>query len=595
MDKLNNIIFYAGDQILLKRNEIFEGSLQLHGSGNNDHPITLSSFGMGERPVINAGNHECAVTILDEQYWNVSNIETTGGDKAGIFIGCRKDDLLLNNISITNCYVHDVGDTSKIDWDYSKSTGGIIVVNGSFNNAGQPVFYNSVFNNVVVDGCLVRYNNKWTCISISSGKKNGKGGIANYIKNCTVEYSAADGIRMNGVRNSFIEYCVLYRNGAWPKIEGRNLGGLGAWFFDAENCTIQFCEASYVGANTSDGGAFDIDYWQKNSTVQYCYGHNCAGYGVSVFGADAAFPTVNSTVRYNVFCNNGKDTAFAYQGDFYVYTWNGGSLNGVNIHDNISYWNPARDAPSLKHDASYTGNNSNSFTHNIIYSDEYSFVYSRNNTLKCDSNIYWSNAASPVWSDTKNKYYSLSDWQKNSGQDVHSSYTKYAKQIPSWYKYKIPAKPFRKNENDSDIKQGSKAPVFNVNAINQQKINLDDYKRNPVLLCFISLQNLSQLVFIKSMQKQYEEKGLKIILIDESYLTNASYAKQETLLNFISDHELKDIPLITDSDSLNLAEKYNVTLAPTSFLIAGNIILNKWENLALPAQLAFAIEDALKK
>ena len=90
----------------------------------------------------------------------------------------------------------------------------------------------------------------------------------------------------------------------------RNLGGLGAWFWDAENCTIQYCEASHVQAATTDGGAFDIDYRQTNSTVQYCYGHDCSGYGVSVFGGDSTSPTVNSVVRYNVFANNGRDPKF---------------------------------------------------------------------------------------------------------------------------------------------------------------------------------------------------------------------------------------------------------------------------------------------
>ena len=67
---------------------------------------------------------------MDEQYWEIADIETTGGDKAGIYIGCTKNDLVLNHFRINNCYVHDIGDTTKLDWDLSTATGGIVVVNG---------------------------------------------------------------------------------------------------------------------------------------------------------------------------------------------------------------------------------------------------------------------------------------------------------------------------------------------------------------------------------------------------------------------------------------------------------------------------------
>ena len=597
LGKLNTVIFQAGDQIYLRRGQVFKGYLHLKGSGKDGSSIKLAAFGTGNRPIINAGKHESAIRIMDADHWEISDIETTGGDKAGIYIGCTKDGLLLNHFRITNCYVHDIGDTSKIDWDYSKSTGGIIVVNGDFDKDGKPLFYNTVFNDVVIDGCIVRFNYRWTCFSISSGKNSSGGGTANYIKNCTTEFSVADAIRMNGVRNSFIEYCVMYRNGAWPKPGGRNLGGLGAWFFDADSCTIQFCEAGYIRGNTTDAGAFDIDYWQKNSTVQYSYGHHCAGYGVSVFGADPTFPTENSIVRYNVFTNNGRDTALAFQGDFFVFTWSGGLLNGVKIHDNLSIWRPVKSAASLKHEASYTGNNPNSFTNNIIYSDTSWLAFSKNDTLKMDNNIWWTTKPTPVWTDPKNKYHSLKEWQQASGQDMNGRYTQPSIKIPAWYKYPLPATAFRNTNDGRSIQRLQKMPGFTAITSNGKKINLSDYKGKLVLISFISYpSSQAQLTFIKSMQRQYEEKGLKIILIDESYITNKNLIVKDQIKNFVSDHELENITLIQDNNSINLATKYSVTVSPTTFLVSGKgIVLNRWENLALPAELAFAIEDALKK
>ena len=603
LDKLNSIIFQPGDHIYLKRGQVFNDWLHLKGSGKDRLPIKLSAFGVGNRPAINAAEHESAIKILDADHWEIADIETIGGNKAGIFIGCTKDDLALNHIRIANCYVHDIGDTSKVSWDYSKSTGGIIVVNGTFDNGNKPVFYNSVFNDVDINNCIVRYNHQWTCISISSGKINGQGGNANYIRNCTAEFSSADGIRMNGVRNSFIEYCVMYRNGAWPKLPGRNLGGLGAWFFDGESCTIQFCEAGYVRGATNDAGAFDIDYWQFNSKVQYCYGHDCAGYGVSVFGADSSFPTKKSVVRYNIFSNNGRDSALAFQGDFFIYTWNGGLLNGVNVHDNVSYWDPVLNAASLKFDADFAGNNPNTFRNNIIYAKTSLLDSMKNTSLQCDSNSYCAMNGKPAWQLAKDKYYSLQEWQKATGQDIHSNHVQFSRTIPAWYKYQMPEKAFRKNQIGNIVETGKKAPGFSAYTTGKQKINFSDYTQTTVLLSFINTSGsfekdriLSQLTFIRSMKRQYADKGFKIILIDESYLTSRTTRPNESLLNFIHDQELEDIPIIQDNKNINIAGKYGVTIVPSTFLIStGGLINQKWENIALPAQLAFGIENAVTK
>jgi peroxiredoxin len=412
-----------------------------------------------------------------------------------------------------------------------------------------------------------------------------------------VEYSSADGIRMNGVRNSFIEYCVMNRNGGWPKPEGRNLGGLGAWFFDAENCTIQFCEGGFVRGATTDAGAFDIDYWQKNSTVQYCYGHDCAGYGVSIFGADPTFPTENSVVRYNVFSNNGRDSAFTFEGDFFIYTWNGGLLNGVNVHDNISFWDPVTGAAALKFEAGFTGNNPNVFRNNIIHSSYTLLDSMKNDSLKCDSNTYWVPGGKPSWQIGKDKYYSLQDWQKATGQDHHSKYGKFAKTIPSWYKYPEQAKPFRKKQTSKPIRPGTKAPEFSAYTFVKQKISVPGHRKNIVLLSFMNSSDpaendnmFSQLAFLKSMKRQFADARLKIILVVESHFSNESF------VNFINDNELENIIMIQDNKDANIGAKYGVTMAPSTFLIsADGTVKQKWEGLVLPAQLAFAIEDVLTK
>lgn len=431
LDKVNHTTFSAGDRILLKRNDVFEGCLRLHGSGGNGKYIRLGAFGMGKRPVIHAAAAPYAIRILDGQYWAIRDMETSGGEKAGIFIGCTRDSVSYGHFRIVDCDVHDVGNDSLYTYDYSTVTGGIVVANGYMDGGKEYIYNHASFSDVVVDGCTVKYIKRWTCISISSGYASQ--GDSNDIRNCTVAYSVADGIRMNGVKNSRIEYCTMYKNGAWPRSPNPGWGGLGAWFFGADHCTIQFCEASHIDSPHEDGGAFDIDYWQTNSTVQYCYGHDCHGYGVSVFGADSARPTVNSVVRYNIFSNNARDSAYAYQGDIYVFTWGKGLLDGVKIYNNTSYWHPAADAPALNVNADFTGRNPDFFRNNIIYADSPWLVYRKGNRLQCDYNLYWVTQGTPRWRQAAKDFHSLAGWQLATGQDRHSLYEDPQLNDPSYH------------------------------------------------------------------------------------------------------------------------------------------------------------------
>jgi peroxiredoxin len=118
-----------------------------------------------------------------------------------------------------------------------------------------------------------------------------------------------------------------------------------------------------------------------------------------------------------------------------------------------------------------------------------------------------------------------------------------------------------------------------------------------VLLSFIDVKHLqeiqSQLVFFKSMQKQYAAYGLKIILIDESYYQNDLY-RSNVLSNFVEDNELNDVVLLLDNKRENAARKYGVYKSLATFLISRDgFIQRSWGNTALSAELAIAIENDL--
>ncbi len=146
---------------------------------------------------------------------------------------------------------------------------------------------------------------------------------------------------------------------------------------------------------------------------------------------------------------------------------------------------------------------------------------------------------------------------------------------------------------------GEKAPAFEVDAIDGQKINLKACKGSMVLLAFIEIKNPSQtnkssettalLTFLKSMKRQYEGQGLKIILADVA----ASSTKDE-LLNFWYDNGLETIPFIAGEKLNSITQDYEVHVFPSTFLIDKNGFINQiWEHVALSSQIAIAMNSLL--
>jgi len=554
---------------------------------------------------------------MNSENWVIRDMETTGATDAGIFFGCNHNGLELGNVRIINCYVHDIGDTSKVSWDLSTTTGGIVVVNGSLSEKGEPVFYNSVFNNVIIEDCTVQYNFRWTCISITSGKIDGRAGTANRIQNCTVAWSSADGIRMNGVAESFIEYCVLYRNGAWPNPEGQNLGGLGAWFFDAVNCTIQFCEAGWVRTIVSDGGAFDIDYRQQNSTVQYSYGHHCASYGVSVFGAEATYPTLNSTIRYNIFSSNAMDRKFGVQGEYFIFTWSGGLLNGVKIHDNISYWDPVMPAPAHNFDADFTGNNPNTFTRNTVVTKEPWLTYHKNDSMKSDSNVFMASGTNVYWKMKEDSFDRLSNWQIATNMDRNSIFRRQGEgavtnekesgwerlAIPEWYNLKVNRIALKKDGKKDGIDIGDQVPVFNGEYASDNKDITGDQQGKPVIITFTGMNYpgdskeylavRAQMNYLRSMIRQYGSLGVRMIVVDESKALDSA-SSNDDWINWVNDLSMEYLTWIRDDNKGSLAKKFGIGEIPETYLVSGDgKVIWHWQKVVLPAEIAFAIEDAV--
>ena len=120
--------------------------------------------------------------------------------------------------------------------------------------------------------------------------------------------------------------------------------------------------------------------------------------------------------------NNARYSASS--GDFNLYTWDSGTLNGVEIYNNTDYWDTSSGSPgALQEDADFSGANPDFFENNIIYTSGNKFVHEADSNLSADNNLYWSTIgpASDAWYQDGTSYGSLCSWQ-GAGEDVHGLY-----------------------------------------------------------------------------------------------------------------------------------------------------------------------------
>jgi hypothetical protein len=466
--RANAVALAAGDSVLLKRGGVCEGAFTPVGSGTPDAPITLDEYGAGTAPVIDGGNAPAAVALYNQQGWHIENIETTGGTRYGIHIG--GSGRALRHFRLTNVSVHDVNGALT-----SKDSGLIVISPG-----GAP----TTFSDILIDGATAWNTTQWAGIEITGAdyvaSLDAPHGVGVTIRNSIVHDVYGDGIVLFLVQNGLIETSAAWRTGQQPK---ETIGTPCAiWTWMCNECVSQFNEAWLSNSPGVDGSAFDIDWGTRNNVVQNNYGHDNKGYCASVFGAEG-LTSLNATIQFNVCANNARDAALATrQGDLFLSTWDNGAIDGVSVHDNVFYWNPAVDAPLVNNSASFTEQRGQTFTHNVIVSQTPSLVLS-NASLALDYNRYGMlTAAAPQFTYAGAGPMGFAAYQSQSGQDLHSTDATATQQAAT-----PPSSPF-----DAAL--------------------LGDATGSPALVALLdaSPASHSQLVVLRSLSAQYAGDGLLV-------------------------------------------------------------------------------------
>lgn len=287
IQKINSIHFNAGDTVLFKAGQSFEGTFFPDSSSQGlfNSPILISSYGKGTA-IINGGN-AAAIKIEKTKYIVIKKIKLLG---AG-----RKQGNSENGLAINNCNNVIIDD---------------IDISG-FRDAGLSVYSSSQIKITNVNA----HDNGFAGISVSGDYQVKESCNNIYIGYCKAENNpgspvildnhSGNGIIAGNCSKLTIEYCTATNNG-WdmPRIGN---GPVGIWCYEADSVVIQYC-ISYRNKTSKgggDGGGFDLDGGVTNSIIQYCLSYENQGSGFGIFQYAGASNWYNNTIRFNISENDG--------------------------------------------------------------------------------------------------------------------------------------------------------------------------------------------------------------------------------------------------------------------------------------------------
>ncbi len=135
---MNALILGPGDSVQFLRGTSCAGLLAPQGSGEPGAEIVIGAYGTGRRPIID-GTGDAAVTLHNQQYLTVKDLEIVGGQHYGLYYNSDIANVPMTNLRFVDLDLHGAAFASK-----TRTNSGKLFIQSSAANG--------VLNNVVVDG-----------------------------------------------------------------------------------------------------------------------------------------------------------------------------------------------------------------------------------------------------------------------------------------------------------------------------------------------------------------------------------------------------------------------------------------------------------
>lgn len=318
LDKINSMVFEPGDSVLLRSGNTWTGQLDLSGSGNEDYPVVLTSYGSGEKPLLDGNGAVGAVIQLKNlSHWTISGLEitnpaTTQESRLGVLITATGG--THGGFHLDDLYIHDVFGRYSFEM-IGKNTGGIGIIGEN----------DTRFDDILIENCTIEDIVRVGIFTNGNKGVRGDRPITNLvIQNNTLKRCAGDGMIIRYAYRPLIQYNLAIENHHVD--ESLVEFGVAIWVRSTDEAIIQYNRV-FDTKGSKDGQAFDADLEAYRTLVQYNYSANNEGGFMLVYGSSS-----DAIVRYNISQNDGLKGKHLL--DFPIWTNPRGS--GI-IHNNVFY------------------------------------------------------------------------------------------------------------------------------------------------------------------------------------------------------------------------------------------------------------------
>ena len=300
--QVNSLQFGPGERVLFKAGTTCVGQLTPSGSGAAGSPAVMTSYGSGAKPIIDgAGVVGAVIKLLNVQQWQISGLEVQNAAaspayRTGVLVE-NSSGTTLSGISITNMTVRDISGWSG-GW-YSSNAGVSIQTDITTTV--------STWNDITIANNTFDHVDRIAIAVTPQDNRRGTGLTTNVrILNNHIRYSGGDDILVVNGDGALIDGNdaayggVKATTGCPPSGQICNTAAASIWVAGSTDTTIQNNTVACT-INQQDGQAFDVDWGNHNTSIQYNYSRNNSGGFLLMMQQIGSEPASDGTVvRYNV-------------------------------------------------------------------------------------------------------------------------------------------------------------------------------------------------------------------------------------------------------------------------------------------------------
>jgi hypothetical protein len=278
LKKASAIKLSPGDQILLKCGDTWDEELAPTGSGTAKEPILISSYGKGNKPMIDRQDYNkdrIGIFLDDQAGFKIVGIEFNRC-MTGIYAQYADGAPTKEFIWIEDCYFHDALKYQHYE-DYPNRKIGLGICFFSYERDKR-----IVLADITIKNCVFRRLASGVWTNSPDNFNKGASYVYNFknmvMEDCLFEegFQWQQGIR--GVDGGAMRNCVTHDTGR--KFRSFN-GVAGSMFFRCKDWVFEDCEWGFVsiGLGSGDGEAFDFEGNCDNMTMRNCLFHDTDGPG----------------------------------------------------------------------------------------------------------------------------------------------------------------------------------------------------------------------------------------------------------------------------------------------------------------------------